>query len=224
MKKTTVLMLAITGLVISANAQTTTTSDALGRTSFGLRVGVNFQNLNGKDDGGDDLDNKMKVGFNIGANAEVPIAQDFYLQPGLLFSTKGAKLDDDADAKINLSYLEIPVNLVYKPVLGEGNLLLGFGPYLAFAVGGKVKFGDTDTDIEFEKEISQAQAVSPTPYLRRMDAGANLLVGYELSSRISAQLNAQLGLVNINPKVTGADDDDSRTKNTGFGVSIGYRF
>lgn len=224
MKKTIVLMLAVTGILTSAYSQTATQVDALGRTTFGIRAGVNFQNLNGKESEDDDLDNKMLVGFNIGANAEIPIAQDFYVQPGLLFSTKGAKLDDETDVKVKLSYLEIPINLLYKPVLGDGNLLLGFGPYLAFAVGGKLTDGDNDLDIEFEKEISQDQEGSPTPYFKRMDAGANLLVGYELSSRISAQLNAQLGLVNINPEVTGLDDDDSKTKNTGFGISIGYRF
>ena len=224
MKKTIVLMLAVTGILTSAYSQTATQVDALGGTTFGIRAGVNFQNLNGKDFEDDDLDNKMLVGFNIGANAEIPIAQDFYVQPGLLFSTKGAKLDDETDVKVKLSYLEIPINLLYKPVLGDGKLLLGFGPYLAFALGGKVTDGDNDLDIEFEKEISQDQAGSFTPYFKRMDAGANLLVGYELSSRISAQLNAQLGLVNINPEVTGLDDDDSKTKNTGFGISIGYRF
>lgn len=218
MKKTIVCMLAIAGFATSAYSQTSTVSTELGNTTFGIRAGVNFQNLNGKDESDRNLKNKMKVGFNIGANAEIAIAQDFYVQPGLLFSTKGAKIEN-TDIKVNLSYLEIPINLLYKPVLGDGKLLLGFGPYLGFAVGGKVD----DTDIKFEKEISQAESETGTPYLKRFDAGANLLVGYELSSRISAQLNAQLGLVNIQPKITGLDTD-AKTKNTGFGISIGYRF
>ena len=39
---------------------------------------------------GDKLDNKLKTGFNAGVNAEIPVGVDFYVQPGLLFSTKGA--------------------------------------------------------------------------------------------------------------------------------------
>ena len=217
MKKTIVCMLAIAGFATSAYSQTSTTSTELGNTTFGIRAGINFQNLNGKDASDRNLKNKMKVGVNIGANAEIPVAEDFYVQPGLLFSTKGAKIEN-TDTKVNLSYLEIPINLLYKPVLGDGNLLLGFGPYIGFAVGGKIG----DTDIKFEKEVSQAEAATGA-YSKRFDAGANLLVGYELSSRISAQLNAQLGLVNIQPKVTGLDTD-AKTKNTGFGISIGYRF
>jgi hypothetical protein len=58
-----------------------------------------------------------------------------------------------------------------------------------------------------------------------MDFGGNLLFGYEFSQKIFAQLNAQLGLMNIQPKIEGVDDDDrGKVKNTGFGVSIGYRF
>jgi hypothetical protein len=60
-----------------------------------------------------------------------------YLQPGVLYSQKGAEFEDSAELQLN--YIEIPVNLVYKPVLGAGRLLLGFGPYVGFGLGGKLK-------------------------------------------------------------------------------------
>jgi len=194
------------------------------RPTFGLRAGVNFQNLNGKQSDGDKLENDLKTGFNIGLNAEVPVAPDFFIQPGVLFTTKGARQNNvlgNEDAKINLTYLEVPVNLVYKPIVGTGRLLLGFGPYLGYALGGKYKLGDAETDIKFASKISASQSIQP--YFKRFDAGANLLFGYEMSSRLSAQLNAQLGLVNISPEVDGANDEGT-VKNTGFGVSLGYRF
>src|SRR5687768_33723 len=124
--KALLLALATTALAFSTKAQTT----------FGIRAGVNFQNINGEDPDGDDLDFKLKTGFNIGVNAEIPVAPDFYVQPGVLFSTKGAKSKVDDDAKVKLSYIEVPINFLYKPVLGTGKLLLGIGPYVAFAVGG----------------------------------------------------------------------------------------
>jgi hypothetical protein len=198
----------------------------IGKTTFGLRAGINFQNINGDDYSGKDLDNKMKAGFHIGANAEVPIAKDFYIQPGVLFSTKGARHDNlvgGNDLKVNLSYIEIPVNLLYKPEFGPGKLLLGFGPYIAFGVGGKRTLGDDDQDIEWDKEIDGIQALT-LKYYKRTDAGANFIAGYELNSRISAQINAQLGLVKINPEIRNDNNDESSYKNTGFGISIGYRF
>lgn len=198
----------------------------LGGTSFGIRAGINLQNLNGKDEDGDKLENRMTTGFHVGVNAEIPVAVDFYVQPGLLWSAKGARGENAgtaADLKVHLSYLEIPVNFLYKPVLGRGRLLMGVGPYLAFGIGGKLKAGDMERDIEWQKKITTAQAITGTPYFKRPDAGANLLFGYELSNGLSAQLNAQLGLVNINPEIEGTDDK-STLKNTGFGVSLGYRF
>ena len=201
--KTKILAVVITTLF-------TTAILAQSKTTFGIRAGVNFQNLNGKDEAGDKFDYKLKTGFNAGVNAEIPVGIDFYLQPGLLFSTKGAKANV-GDGKINLSYLELPVNFVYKPELGEGRMVLGFGPYAAYAIGGKTK--DPDSDIEFGDQPDE---------WKRFDAGANLLAGYEFSNKLSFQLNAGLGLIRLNNRAD--DDTKSSLKNTGFGVSLGYRF
>jgi hypothetical protein len=175
--------------------------------ALGLRAGVNFQNLNGKNATGGNLDNKLKVGFNAGVTADIPVAApDYFVQTGLLFTTKGAKIEPTVGPanKVNLSYLEIPITFLYKPVLGEGRLLLGVGPYLGFGVGGSADYGD----IDFKND------------LKRFDAGGNLLFGYQFTPNISAQLNAQLGLLNIQKHTTG----DETIKNTGFGVSLGYHF
>jgi hypothetical protein len=214
--KALLLALATTALVVNTKAQTT----------FGLRAGVNFQNINGEDANGKDLDFKLKPGFNIGVNAEIPVAAGFYLQPGVLFTTKGAKDKDDDDIKTSLSYIEIPINFVFKPMLGTGKLILGMGPYVAFAVGGKASDANgNDKDIEFENEISLTQYGTGTPYARRLDVGGNLLAGYEFSNKFSFQLNAQLGMAKIHSEITGPGiDDDTKAKNTGFGVSLGYRF
>jgi len=190
----------------------TVNSFAQSNITFGVRAGVNFQNLTGKDETGDKFSNKLIPGFNVGGNVEIPVATDFYLQPGLLFSTKGAK-DKNSDFKTHLSYLEIPVNFLYKPVLGDGKLLLGFGPYAAFGVGGKYKGDGNSTSVEFGSDPDQ---------VKRFDAGANLLAGYEFSNKLSFQLNAGLGLVNLANRAPG--DSKSSLKNTGFGISAGYRF
>lgn len=200
--------------------------------SFGVRAGVNFQNINGKDDDGDQLENDLITGFNVGANVEIPVGTDIYFQPGLLFSTKGAKSDTSSligtiTQTLNLSYIEVPLNIVFKPALGTGNMLLGFGPYVAYGIGGKAKLegpGITNEwDVEFKNELTVSDLANDAVYMKAFDAGANFLIGYEMANRLSLQLNAQLGLLNINPEIAGIDDD-SVYKNTGFGLSIGYRF
>jgi Outer membrane protein beta-barrel domain len=190
-----------------------------GRTSFGIRAGVNFQNINGKDAAGNSLKNDLLTGFNAGINAEVPLSSGFYLQPGALYSAKGAKWANGS--KVKLSYIEVPVNFVYKPVLGSGNMLLGFGPYVGFGINGKVESPNgSSEDVKFTKDYD---ATSAAPQFKRFDAGGNLLAGYEFANNVSFQLNAQLGLADINPKTTAANDK-TKLNNTGFGLSLGYRF
>ena len=203
-----------------------------GNTSFGLRAGVNFQNINGKDENGDKLDNKMLTGFNIGINAEIPIGVDYYFQPGLLYTVKGAKseeviLGQTINGKIKISYLELPLNFLYKPQLGTGKLLLGFGPYVALGISGKATYegggSSLDSDIKFKNKVMTTDS-DDFFYLKPLEAGANLLAGYEFANRVSFQLNAQLGLTKINPEYEGVYDDKTSAKNTVFGFSLGFRF
>src|ERR1700741_3045086 len=172
------------------------------KTNFGFRAGVNFQNINGKDEDGEKLKNDILTGFNIGFNAEIPVAPDFYFQPGVLFTTKGAKneeiiLGQSVSSRIKISYVEIPLNFLYKPLLGTGHLLLGVGPYVAFGVGGSTRYEgsgfDETQDLKFQNTVKTTDPDNVT-YMKRIDAGANLLAGYEFNNKISIQLNTQLGL------------------------------
>lgn len=191
------------------------------KTSFGILGGVNFQNLNGKDSDGDKLENTIKPGFHAGVNVQIPIVPDFYFQPGLLFSTKGCKnTESEEDMKINISYLELPLNLLYKPLVGKGHFMLGFGPYLGYGISGKIFYGNDSEDIEFKNKIETANG---TFTLKPFDAGANIFAGYELPAGIFFQLNTQLGLLSIYPEYEGSENEIT-LKNTGFSLSAGYRF
>lgn len=219
-------------ILTTAAALFTLFVQAQNSTSFGVRGGINFQNINGKDENDDKVDNDLVTRFNVGVNAEIPVGPDFYLQPGLLFTTKGAKqkevlLSQTYSANANLSYLEVPVNFIYKPLLGTGRLVLGFGPYVGFGLGGKVKYespgASGEGDVKFKNTV-KASDPDDVFYFKKIDAGANLLAGYEFSNKFSFQLNAQLGLAKINPDYEGVSDDKTSLKNTGFGLSLGYRF
>lgn len=214
-------MVAVALLVSSALYAQDMTYD-VGRTTFGIRAGVNFQNINGKNRSGDKLENDIATGFHAGVNAEVPLGTGFYLQPGVLYSQKGTEFDNDNQVKLN--YIEVPVNFVYKPVLGTGRMLLGFGPYVGFGLGGKVKTAGTERDVEYEKTVNSSSPSLTAGVYKGIDGGANLLAGYEFARNLSFQVNAQLGLVNINPEFQGAANDESKWRHTGFGLSLGYRF
>ncbi len=185
--------------------------------SFGILGGVNFQNLNGKLSSGDKLENDMLLGFHGGVNVQIPIAPEFYFQPGLMFATKGAKdtytiLGAEFTDEIKINYIEMPLNLVYKASLGNGFFMLGFGPYVAYGISGKQVF--EGKDITFERGVNY----------NALDAGGNIFAGYEMASGLFLQLDTQFGMLNINPEDENSSTDKSTAKNTGFGLSLGYRF
>ena len=195
------------------------------KTTFGILGGVNFQNMNGRNDAGYKLDYKLITCFHAGIHLFTPIAPEFYFQPGFLFSTKGANNKNaNPDVKYRLSYLELPLNIVYRGEMRDGSVMLGFGPYMAFAVGGKVIFeNDARQDIEFTTVV-EASDPSLTTYFNPFDAGANIYAGYELESGMFFQLNTQIGLLKINPEDKRITTSDKIIRNTGFGLSFGYRF
>lgn len=217
--KTKILSVLIVVLITAFTAQAQDSGMRVG-----ILGGVNLQNLTGEDGGGDKLENKLSPGFHAGVNLMIPIAPDFNFQPGLLFSTKGAKAEEGAiDATVKLSYIELPLNLLYRAQLGEGFVMIGFGPYLGYGIGGKVKYEGVEIDVKFKNEVT-ASDPDNVAYFKGFDAGANIFVGYEMSSGLFLQLNSQLGLLNISPDYAGETGDNGTIKNTGFGISLGYRF
>ncbi len=197
------------------------------RSSVSVLGGVNFQNLNGKAANGDRLENEMITGYHAGLNAQLPIAPEVYFQPGLLFSLKGGRsVDNPLTSVYRLSYIEMPLNLVYRGVAGDGFILLGFGPYVGYAIGGKVKYRTESTEtsrgIEFTNEVTADDPLLDA-YFRPLDFGGNILFGFEMPDGVFFQLNTQLGIVKINPVDRRITGDQSSVKNTGFGLSLGYR-
>jgi hypothetical protein len=191
---------------------------AQNKASFAVLGGVNFQNLNGKYSNGDKIKNDMLLGFHAGVNIQLPVAPEFYFQPGLTYAVKGTKI---STTKYKLSYIELPLNVVYKASLGSGYFMLGFGPYIAYGIGGKVvPESGTSANITFRKSMEAGDA--PLTVFKPFDAGGNILIGYEMAGGLFLQLETQLGMLNIYPE--NSSGDISTMKNTGFGLSLGYRF
>ena len=105
--------------------------------------------------------------------------------------------------------------------------MLGFGPYLAYGIGGKAIYetnsGTSKYKIKFKSSVNSGDS-QDVGYFRPFDAGGNIFFGYELEQGIFVQFNAQLGMLNISPENSLIPNDKTVIKNTGFGLSIGYRF
>ena len=217
------LILIFTLMVSMAMAQT----GEMGRTSFAILGGVNFQNLNGEDNSGKKLENDLLIGYHAGVNIQIPVAPEFYFQPGLMFSTKGAESVSVLTPTYKLSYVELPLNFVYKGQVGNGYFMVGVGPYVAYGIGGKAIYEvgsvKSESDVTFKNEVVLGDPLMAV-YVKPFDAGGNIFFGYELAGGLFMQLNAQLGMLDIKPDHYLNPDDSSTLKNTGYGVSLGYRF
>jgi len=199
--KTSVKILAVIALVLS-------TTYAQAQTRFGIKGGLNFSTFSISGNGlNGSFSPDSKTGFNLGVISEIPLATDFYLQPGLLFSTKGFKVGSDMSESTN--NLEIPINALYK--LNAGSIkVLGFaGPYIGYALSGTDKESGVSTDIKFSGNNKEMNA---------FDLGLNFGAGVEISSfQITVQYG--LGLTNL-----AANSNGGTVKNKVFGISVAYLF
>lgn len=212
MKKLLLSVLAVAVLFIGAQAQIT----------FAPRVGLNMANI-----GGDETDDyKMKIGMQIGLVTDIAFSDAISLQTGLLFSQKGTKIDDDAFSdpiKINVNYLEIPINAVYGLDLGGNTLQFLAGPYVGIGLSGKAKSdmdGFEDADIQFVNDYIDADA-DKSP-MKRFDFGLNIGAGYKINN-IQIQANYGLGFVNLIPDYDGEAPDDKNTNGV-IQFSVAYFF
>ncbi|HZH36073.1 MAG TPA: porin family protein [Flavisolibacter sp.] len=225
MKRIVLTASVLSALILTATARKTTVSMTKNdtRPSVGIHAGVNMFNINGKNAAGTELNNKLNTGFSGGLDIAVPLGSGFYLQPGVDFTQKGT--ETEGGIKTTLNYIDIPVTFVYKPIVGTGNMVLGFGPYLGYGLGGKVTNANgTSTKVVYRDEFDR-QVPGTTTQLRKSDAGANFLAGYEFANKLSLNLKAQLGLKDINPDMGNEGTNNmTRFRNTGFGISVGYRF
>ena len=68
---------------------------------FGVKAGANFAKLDGDGIDGDNL-----TSFHVGALLEVNVFENFSVQPEVLYSSQGTKIEDE---DIKLDYLSVPV-------------------------------------------------------------------------------------------------------------------
>ena len=191
------------------------------QTAFGIKGSFNLFNMAVKDADDDKIEMQMIPVFDAGVFAEIPVAEEFFLRPELLIAQKGGKYDNIIETTTRISYLELPVNFLYKGALSGGNVLVGFGPYFALGVGGNAKSGNVSLDVKFKNDYTDADELAV--YYKPVDMGAKVMAGYELPAGFQVILNASLGIANIEPDFNGLKPASS-TKNMGFGLALGYVF
>ncbi len=211
MKKLIGTALVATALLISTNVNAQDKP-----ITFGIKAGMNLSNMTG------DLKGDAKIGFNAGVTLDFAMTPDVYLMTGLQYSLEGTK---DGNAKMNFSYLKLPVHVGYKmPVSENIKFVIHVGPYLAYAVDGKYKLGSVSVDA-FNEDLENMFGFK----YRRFDLGIGLGVGVEIS-KVYLDLGYDLGFINrINMEdntwsIDNTGVSDPNGKNMNAYLTVGYKF
>lgn len=199
---------------------------ASAQTSFGVKAGGNMSFLNYKiEEGSQNVKwNGSRVGFQVGGVAQIGIAENFAIQPELLFMMKGVnKMDVEelGDVKLNIKTftIDMPITFIYR----TNGFFGGIGPNLSFGLSSKMKVDGND-DVEYDLYEKNSDGDEVIFSQKRFEAGANILAGYKLKNGLSFSLNFVKGLTNLSEYNDDLEDASIKTKSSYIGLSVGYFF
>lgn len=211
---------------------------AIAQFSFGPKVGMNLSKYSyNYKESDNEPDVKMLVAPLVGFAVNYQFIDVLALQSGLFYSGKGAATDlkkvadnddlvDEYDgyARKSTGYIELPVNVAYGIPIGESQLQIFAGPYLAFGIMGKMKWdytvkyvsGDSETEkddykIKFKNKVDESDYDGDdyVEYQTALDFGLNFGLGFK-TGPILINAGYSLGLSNLQPKRGGDEDYDNK--------------
>lgn len=198
----------------------------------GPEAGLNFSDTWLKIDG-NKYKSSMAPGFKLGGVVDFGFSDLISFQPGIFFTQKGATTTlssyDSSGAyisvknKIRINYIEVPLNVLFNIGYShEGHFMVGGGPYVSFAVGGKkkLKYAQPISGISQETTESLSIGGAATDDVKSMDWGFNFTGGYQWRAGVILRGQFGFGIPNILP----GGNSDNHLRNWGFGVSAGYLF
>lgn len=190
MKKLSLLALGITTAIFSF---------AQSPAKFGLKGGVNISTIKIEDFD----ENDSRIGLHAGAFAHIHLAPQWALQPEVLYSAEGGKVDfgGGSEATYKNDYVNIPLMLQY---MFDNGFRLEAGPQLGLLVNSKIE--DEDGNEEDADDTFKSTNVS-------LGFGLNYLShsGFGVGGRYN------LGLSNI-------AEGSGEAKGRVFQISLFYMF
>ncbi|TPG37822.1 porin family protein [Flavobacterium pectinovorum] len=183
---------------------------------FGVKGGGNVSNFSGDVEGFN-----SRVGFNVGAFAEIKLSDKFALQPEVLYSQQGAKIKVAGSIydgfnyqhyrgtlKYNLGYINMPIMFKYYAI---ENFALQVGPQIGFLTFAKGR----------AKHEGVTSEISIKDFYETIDFGLNFGASYDFTKNIFVETRYNLGISNIAQNEIG---DTSKVHNSVFSLSLGYKF
>lgn len=113
---------------------------------YGIKGGLSFTNY--RDGSISGFDFQTTTNYHLGAFAELKVLGNLFLQPELLYSTKGAQFDVDGfDVRNQIGYISIPV--LAKVFVNENSISMEVGPQFSFLASERNRIGTETASYEF---------------------------------------------------------------------------
>jgi opacity protein-like surface antigen len=133
------------------------------------------------------------------------LGDNFAIQPELLYSTQGVKLEFDGDkGDLKMDYFTIPLMAKYYVV---ESFSVELGPQIGFLTSSKATSGGESVDVKDS--------------MKTTDFGLNFGVGYNITQNFNMGLRYNLGLTQVQKDLVAGE---SASKNSVFQIALGYRF
>ncbi|KMQ71863.1 porin family protein [Chryseobacterium koreense] len=198
--------------------------------TFGIKAGMNVSSLS-KDASMDDA--KSKIGFNGGLFMNAPIAENFSIQPELIYTQYGNKstttnsyttgtssVVEKTTGSTNLDYIALPVMFQYN---ATPQFYLEAGPEFGLLMSGKVKGDRTVTTTTGATTTTSTSAVSTDikDNLNTFNFGVGLGAGYYFTPNLGLTARYVAGLTDI---AKDRPSGSSAIKNNVFQVGLAFKF
>ena len=188
---------------------------------FGIKAGMNVSSLSTDSELSDQA---SKIGFNAGVFMNAPIAENFSIQPELLYNNLGSKVTL-TETEIggttyrneyarHLDYITVPVMFQYN---ATPSFYLEAGPEFGFMVSARDKYKSTENGTPqnvFESDLD-------TDDFNKFNFGVGLGAGYYFIPNVGLTARYVAGFTDIaKDRPSGSD----AVKNNVFQVGLAYKF
>jgi hypothetical protein len=194
------------------------------------------------------------IGFHVGPVVDVKMLEFLYLQPGVMFSLKGADMEEESKSgsdkrtrktTISAYYIDVPLNLSLKGYLAPNLALRAHvGPYAGFGLFGEEEQERKDSgypqgDKKEKKKLFEKEKNAVCDYDYNSYEEVCSVKEYAMLNRFNMGIGFGVGIeisdfyigVNYNYGLTSLTTDDFNKNDEGIkayertlGISLGYGF
>lgn len=204
--------------------------------SFGIKGGINVASIS--KDGYDDA--KSKVGFAGGLFVNVPVSEQFSIQPEVMYSQMGSKVTNSVSgtvlgntyearstAKLNLDYVTVPIMFQFRATPA---FYIEAGPEFGFLTSAKAKDINTTYVNGSPENSSTNTSEDMKDSFSGFNMGAALGLGYDITPNFGINARYVAGFTDINKKDsntngnTSLQNDGNKNRNNTFQAGVYFKF